>query len=498
MAAPANFFKAYLATALEAGTAASSIVLDRVTTLTGETIATSDFADLGRGILTVNPQGDGNTSYPESISFTTVTAATTTLSGAVRGLSKAGVTTTSLMRYHPVGTPVIMSFGAHNIEDLMTYTDNLIAALVIGTSSVVVGTAGETLAAGNLVYLKNDGKWWKTDADTAATVNGVTLGIAQGAGAADGAISGGVLLKGLDTNQTGLVAGTTYYAGNTAGGISSSTGTTNRTIGVGRSTTAIYFDPLVTDIPSNEQKVFLNSLTGMIFLYGAAAAPTGFLLCDGTAVSRTTYAALFAIISTTYGVGDGSTTFNVPDLRSSVPTGKGARVRTMTFDGASAVDPSTDEITVTSNDWLHTGQAVALTGSSLPTGLSATTYYVIRSSATVIKLASSLANAQNGTAVDITVDGSGTCTLTQTLTDRTLGASGGEETHAMSSSELLSHRHQDLTHVSSSSGGATAETGAGQDASSTPHTDYYSEYTGGNAAMNNMQPYTVVQYIIKT
>ena len=55
--------------------------------------------------------------------------------------------------------------------------------------------------------------------------------------------------------------------------------------------------------------------TGIVVPWGSASIPSGFLLCDGTAVSRSTYAALFAIISTTYGVGDGTTTFNVPDLR---------------------------------------------------------------------------------------------------------------------------------------------------------------------------------------
>lgn len=60
---------------------------------------------------------------------------------------------------------------------------------------------------------------------------------------------------------------------------------------------------------------------GVICGYGAASAPDGWLLCDGTAVSRTTYSGLFAIIGTTYGVGDGSTTFNVPNLKGSVPVG---------------------------------------------------------------------------------------------------------------------------------------------------------------------------------
>lgn len=61
--------------------------------------------------------------------------------------------------------------------------------------------------------------------------------------------------------------------------------------------------------------------TGIIAPWTTAAAPNEWLLCDGSAVSRTTYAALFAIIGTTYGVGDGSTTFNVPDLRERVPVG---------------------------------------------------------------------------------------------------------------------------------------------------------------------------------
>jgi microcystin-dependent protein len=54
---------------------------------------------------------------------------------------------------------------------------------------------------------------------------------------------------------------------------------------------------------------------GMVMPYGGLSTPTNFLTCDGAAHSRTTYSALFAIIGTSYGAGDGSTTFNVPDLR---------------------------------------------------------------------------------------------------------------------------------------------------------------------------------------
>jgi microcystin-dependent protein len=62
--------------------------------------------------------------------------------------------------------------------------------------------------------------------------------------------------------------------------------------------------------------------TGTIQPFGGTAAPsTDWLICDGTAVSRTFYAALFAVIGTAFGGGDGSTTFNLPDLRGRVPAG---------------------------------------------------------------------------------------------------------------------------------------------------------------------------------
>ena len=54
---------------------------------------------------------------------------------------------------------------------------------------------------------------------------------------------------------------------------------------------------------------------GTVIAFAGAATPAGYLLCDGSQQSRTTYAALFAVVGTTYGAGDGSTTFNLPDLR---------------------------------------------------------------------------------------------------------------------------------------------------------------------------------------
>jgi len=72
--------------------------------------------------------------------------------------------------------------------------------------------------------------------------------------------------------------------------------------------------------------------TGTVSAFAGSSAPTGYLLCDGSAVNRTTYAALFGVISDTYGIGDGSTTFNLPDLRGRVVAGMGESLLGATAD----------------------------------------------------------------------------------------------------------------------------------------------------------------------
>lgn len=73
--------------------------------------------------------------------------------------------------------------------------------------------------------------------------------------------------------------------------------------------------------------LFADAPVGAIQAYGGATAPTGWLLCQGQAVSRTEYADLFKAIGTAFGEGDGSTTFNVPDLREAVPKGTGLNAK---------------------------------------------------------------------------------------------------------------------------------------------------------------------------
>lgn len=66
----------------------------------------------------------------------------------------------------------------------------------------------------------------------------------------------------------------------------------------------------------------IQGITGEIKIWSTNTAPTWYLLCDGSAVSRTTYGWLFTVISTTYGTGDWSTTFNLPNLKGRIPVGR--------------------------------------------------------------------------------------------------------------------------------------------------------------------------------
>jgi microcystin-dependent protein len=242
---------------------------------------------------------------------------------------------------------------------------------------------------------------------------------------------------------------------------------------------------------------------GTIKDFGTSTMPAGFLAIDQN-VSRTTYASLYNEIGTTFGAGDGSTTFGLY-------IGKGATLiaagtGTQTASGVDAdVDLANNTLAVSSNDakWVTGMAAVFNLTSGTITGLSDdATYYVIRNSSTTIKLASSLANAQAGTAIDLTAKSSPVWDITHTYTARTHGERLGEESHAMSSTEQLAHIHgvTDPGHVhgstrtdvlNSGGGGALANnnTAASTDSATT---GISVNSTGGNAAMNNMQPSTVV------
>jgi microcystin-dependent protein len=103
--------------------------------------------------------------------------------------------------------------------------------------------------------------------------------------------------------------------------------------------------------------------SGGIMPFGGSSAPTGFLVCDGAAISRTTNATLFAAIGTTWGVGDGSSTFNVPDLRAMFLRGSGTHG---TADMAKGTDFSAPAVGTIENDQMqdHKHQTIMSPGTS--------------------------------------------------------------------------------------------------------------------------------------
>ena len=203
--------------------------------------------------------------------------------------------------------------------------------------------------------------------------------------------------------------------------------------------------------------------TGAMLEYGGSAAPTGWLLCNGSAVSRTTYADLFAVLGTAYGVGDGSTTFNLPDRRGKFGVGvDGTYTRGST--GGSTTTSSAG-----SHD--HTGSAgsTTLTTSQIPshthTGTTSSngdhSHYPLGSSPSSGSFGSSVNNIASDLAYNIV----SASTANTSFTTNTTGA----------------HTH---TFTSDSTGGGTGHN--------------HSISTDGTHTHTVTPPYVASNFIIKT
>jgi len=101
--------------------------------------------------------------------------------------------------------------------------------------------------------------------------------------------------------------------------------------------------------------------TATIVPWSDTTVPTGFLECNGQAVSRSTYADLFAIVGTTYGAGDGSTTFAVPDLQDNVALGRSPGKTLASTGGANTVTATGNVGGSTANATLSTPQLASHT-----------------------------------------------------------------------------------------------------------------------------------------
>lgn len=207
---------------------------------------------------------------------------------SVVSVSRQGVETSGAVRAHRVGASAIISDFAtiqrladilrgqetldadnpiyYDAEPALTdreqiatvayVLDNVSGGTVLFDNQVIGSVnAGESVSVGDLIYLKeSDQEWYKCDADTAATVQDVQLGIARGSGSDGVAITGGVHTSGAYTT-TGLTAGERYYASNTAGGIVATTpGTTSVMVGVALSTTRLLFTPHFDTILTKNEK----------------------------------------------------------------------------------------------------------------------------------------------------------------------------------------------------------------------------------------------------
>jgi microcystin-dependent protein len=158
---------------------------------------------------------------------------------------------------------------------------------------------------------------------TAVTIpNGVTAQVycdgantysAQTGSAGNFTVNGTLVAAGLTDTGNLSVGGTLGVTGATSLSTGSISGVmTAPTAAAGTNTTQLATTAFVL---SN------GAPTGGLIMWGTGTAPSGWLLCAGAAVSRTTYAALFAVIGTTFGVGDGTTTFNLPNYTNRTPYG---------------------------------------------------------------------------------------------------------------------------------------------------------------------------------
>lgn len=179
---------------------------------------------------------------------------------------------------------------------------------------VVAGNAGETVAAGNLIYFDDtDNEWKLCDADSAATLENVMLGIAQGAGTDGVAISSGVLILGVDSNQSGLTIGAKYFASNTAGAISTSAGTKEVSVGWGKAATELYFYPRFDQQLTEDQQDAVANLAQAILPYAADAGANDTYAVTLTP-APTAYTAGMVVNFKANTVNTGAATLNVNGL----------------------------------------------------------------------------------------------------------------------------------------------------------------------------------------
>lgn len=224
--------------------------------------------------------------------------------------------------------------------------------------------------------------------------------------------------------------------------------------------------------------------TAVVLPFAGSVEPSGWLFCYGQAISRTTYATLFTVISTTFGTGDGSTTFNVPDLRGRVPYGKD----NMGGSAANRITVATSGITGTTLGSAGGAQSITLATTNLPSHTHGITSITVTGTA-----------ASNG-AHTHTVSGTTSTDGAHTHTYEDDGRGGTSKT---SGSGTAANTDSDTRTTDSS--GSHSHTVTGTAASNGAHTHSVtgtasgtSDAAGSGTAYGKVSPGIILNYIIYT
>jgi microcystin-dependent protein len=236
----------------------------------------------------------------------------------------------------------------------------------------------------------------------------------------------------------------------------------------------------------------VSTPTGIISMYGGAInppttnPPSGWLYCNGAAYSRTSYAALFAVIGTAYGAGDGTTTFNVPDMQQRFPLGKAASGTGATLGGTGgAIDHTHTSAAHSHTVYAHTHAHSLTAAGQTFTGTGAVAGTVGGSDGTHGHTTVEGRDSDSGaTPIDnIRTTGGGATLFSSATLIRDTGSGHG---HGHSLTATITH-----THAASS---VTGTIGAG---SRNGNTDVATSSDTPGVTGGNNPPYIVVNFIIK-
>jgi microcystin-dependent protein len=248
-------------------------------------------------------------------------------------------------------------------------------------NGTLTATGNEALT-GNLVV----GGSLQTSAGLGSYIAGSFTGSISGTLLTVSAVASGQLFVGQTISGSGVTSGTTITAfGTGTGGVGNYTVSVSQTVASTTITGAAGTTALTPTSTDNTVKIATTAFVqtaitgalptaGIIQMWPTNTAPTGYLLCTGTAVSRTTYAALFAVIGTTFGVGDGSTTFNLPNYINRMPFGANLPTTasvTGTINNGALLAGTTLTVTAVGSGTLVVGQTITGTGITANTRITA-------------------------------------------------------------------------------------------------------------------------------